>query len=89
MINIGMEEKIVYVLTETDTTDPKWCYNEVFGRREDAVRRMKQMYREDTIDREGILWLETELDEKMGTAYGRTADEIIISWNIKECFVFE
>lgn len=37
----------VYVLTETDSTDVTWCYNEVFATREEAVKRLRQLYHED------------------------------------------
>lgn len=83
-----MEEKIVFVLTETVSTDPTDCYNEVFGRREDAVRRMKQRYKEDAIDTKTLI-MESDINEEEGTANARTADDIIIAWNIKECVIFE
>ena len=81
-------DKKVYVLTQTVTSDPTWCYNEVYGAREDAIERMREMYREDILEREGIL-MERSCDLENGRAFGRTEDDIIIAWNVTEHTLLE
>ena len=76
----------VFVLTETDSTDYKWCYNETFHKREDAVKRMRQLYHENIVERNELV-VASEYDEDAGKASGEMVDGLFISWNIKECDV--
>ena len=45
----------IYVLTETDSTDNSWCYNETFKSKEKAVERLKELYHEDVVEREELV----------------------------------
>lgn len=81
-------DKKVYVLTQTDTSDPTWCYNEVYGAREDAIERMREMYKEDILEREDIV-MERNCDLENGRAFGRMEDDVVIAWNVSENTLLE
>ena len=70
-----------FVLTETDSTDYKWCYNETFFEKEKAVARMKQMYHEDVVEREDLV-VKSEFNEMSASA--EMVDGVLLAWNIKE-----
>ena len=86
-------DKKVYVLTQTDTSDPTWCYNEVYGAREDAIERMMEMYGEDILEREDVIVMESSCDPENGRAFGRIfgemEDDIILAWNVQEHTLLE
>ena len=44
----------VFVLTETDSTAPTWCYNEVFADGERATERLKELYHENITERQEL-----------------------------------
>ena len=71
----------VFVLTETDSTAPTWCYNECFTDGERATERLKELYHENITERQELV-VKAELNDK--NAYGEMVDGIIIAWNIKE-----
>ena len=71
-----------FVLTETDSTDYKWCYNETFFEKEKAQARMRQLYHEDVVEREDLV-IKSEFNEMSASA--EMVDGIFIAWNIKEC----
>ena len=71
----------IFVLTEIDSTDYKWCYNETFYEKEKAVARMKEMYHDDVVEREDLV-IKSEL--KSDSAYAEMVDGVELSWNIKE-----
>lgn len=74
----------VYVLTETDSTESRWCYNEVFKNRKDALARLKDLYLEEVVEREGFV-LSSVFDEHAGFASAEMVDNLVLSWNVKEC----
>ena len=76
----------IYILTETDSTDPTWCYNEAFTNLEKAKERMHDLYRENVIDRENLV-VHSEFNEMSASA--EVVDSIIIAWNIKEVKLYE
>ena len=71
----------VFVLTETDSTAPTWCYNECFTDEERDTERLKELYHENITERQELV-VKAELNDK--NAYGEMVDGIIIAWNIKE-----
>jgi hypothetical protein len=72
----------IFVLTETDSTDYKWCYNETFFDKEKAQARMKEIYHEDVVEREDLV-VKSEFNEMSASA--EMVDGIFLAWNIKEC----
>ena len=72
-----------FVLTETDSTDYTWCYNETFYEREKAVARMKELYHEDVVERADLV-VKSEFNESEGKANAEMVDGILLAWNIKE-----
>ena len=72
----------VFVLTETDSTDTTWCYNEVFTNFDKAKMRMKELYHDNVIMLEDLI-VKAEYNDM--DAYGETADGKTFAWNIKEC----
>lgn len=76
----------IYILTETDSTDPTWCYNEAFSEKEKAQARMKELYHENVVEREDLV-VESEFNEMSASA--EMVDSIIIAWNIKEVKLYE
>ena len=74
----------IYVLTETDSTDSKWCHNQTFTTKEKAVAEMKRLYHENVIEREELV-VKSDFNAEEGKAYGDMVDGIIIAWNITEC----
>ena len=73
--------KKVFVLTETDSTDASWCYNEVFEKKEDAVKRLHELYHEDVVEREDLV-VKSSFSEEHAEAL--MVDDVLIAWNIKE-----
>ncbi len=86
-------DKKVYVLTQTDTSDPTWCYNEVYGAREDAIERMEEMYGKEILERKDIIVMESSCDLEYGKAFvrifGEMEDDIILAWNVSENTLLE
>ena len=74
----------LYVLTETDSTDTTWCYNEIHRSMVSAIKRMKQLYHENVVERSELV-VSSEYDEKAGKASAEMVDGITIAWNVKEC----
>ena len=71
----------VYILTETDSTDPKWCYNEAFSKKKDARKRLKELYHEDVVEREDLVVKSAFSDDY---AWAEMVDDVTIAWTIKE-----
>lgn len=74
----------VFVLTETDSTDPKWSYNEAFSTRAKARKRLKELYHEDVVEREDLV---VKSAFNADDAWAEMVDDVVIAWHIKECDV--
>ena len=74
----------VFVLTETENTDPKWCYNETFNDIEMARERMRSLYHELIVENHEAV---KNAEVTQNSAYGEFDDGKIIAWNIKDCDV--
>ena len=83
--NMKKNEKI-YVLTETDSTDNSWCYNETFKSKEKAVERLKELYHEDVVEREELV-VSASISENGEKASAEMVDGVFLAWNIRECEV--
>lgn len=77
-------ENKVYVLTELDSEDATWCFNEVFKKRENAIKRLHELYRENVVMRNEIV-SNSEFNENEGTAHAVMEDGVVIAWRVKEC----
>lgn len=76
----------IYVLTETDSSDYTWCYNETFKSREEAVERLREMYHEDVVEREELV-VSSHINTNGEKASAEMVDGIFLAWNVKECEV--
>lgn len=74
----------VFVLTATDSTDPKWSYNETFSTRAKARKRLKELYHEDVVEREDLV---VKSAFNADDAWAEMVDDVVIAWHIKECDV--
>lgn len=83
--NMKKNEKI-YVLTETDSTDNSWCYNETFKSKEKAVERLKELYHEDVVEREELV-VSASISDNGEKASAEMVDGVFLAWNIRECEV--
>ena len=78
------KENKIYVLTETDSSDYRWCYNETFYSRKKAVERMKKLYHENVVKRGGNV-IKAEYNAEDGKASAEFGNNLFVSWNVKEC----
>lgn len=76
--------KSIFVLTETDSSDVTWCYNETFETREKAVARLREMYHEDVVEREDLV-VSSYINANGEKANAEMVDGVFLAWNIKEC----
>ena len=74
----------VFVLTETDSTDPTWCHNEVYSTREKAVEELRKAV-EDELEERGVLVADRYISTNGEKANVESMDFVTIAWNIKEC----
>ena len=72
-----------YVLTETDSSDVTWCYNETFFEREKAVARLREMYHEDVVERADLV-VDSFINTHGEKANAEMVDGVFLAWNIKE-----
>ena len=72
----------MYVLTETDSEDPKWVHTEVYPTLDGAQEEMRRRYHEDVVGRYD-LFEEAHIEAKKAHAVSRDGETI--AWNIAEC----
>lgn len=73
--------KTVYILTETDSTDSTWCYSEAFAKKEDAIKRLHSLYKENVIDNYDSVASASFSEDN---ANAEMKDGNIIAWNLQE-----
>lgn len=74
----------VFILTETDSTDPTWCHNEAFATREKAIEGLRKAVKEELEER-GDLVANHYISTNGEKANVESMDFVTIAWNVTEC----